>query len=147
MKKFIKYTAIIIGVALVSVLTREITGMLFDKSSEKDINTVLAETVPKINDQLPRMLQENMRLDSVSAANQEMHYYYTAVNLDLSEIDPNSPMLEKFKNNTGPILTENYCNNKKMEVLVKNDIKANYHYYDNNQSLFAEFQTLPKQCK
>jgi Na+/melibiose symporter-like transporter len=140
--KIIGFIVVLFIVALVSVVVRDVVDSQYNGSQSKNIKSTLEQVVIKLNKKLPMQVDKQTTLDSASSLNNEIFYYYTAVNLKVSEL--NTDIVSKKLHSS---LIKKYCADKKMKSFIKNNIIANYCYYDKNGSPITKIKITPAQCK
>jgi hypothetical protein len=101
------------------------------------------EAVEKSNMNLPKMLDEDTRLDSASIDQKSKNYYLfaTLVNLTFSEIDT-AIIDEHFKQNIKPTT----CTNSTLRLFFTEGYSINYVYKDKSGSIVREYAIAPTDC-
>ena len=98
--------------------------------------------VAEINQQLPQIIEEGVRLDSVALKGERtMGYYATLFDFDSQEIEFNTPAAKEA------ILQNLRSNREKMRFFIDNDITLLYYYYDENKKLVSEIRIPPSLYK
>ncbi len=79
-------------------------------------------------EKLPRMINDEIRLDNVFLENNIITYEATYIDLTFEEIDFSSPEFRSFESSMTSILKRNICGTEKILKLLKNDIEVGYVY-------------------
>jgi hypothetical protein len=105
---------------------------------------VIDKAVAASNDGLPKMLDEETRLDSVSIDQAEKRYtlHISLVNLSLLEIDP-----EVIDGVFEDYLKPGSCNNDVFKVFLEEGYKVNYMYKDRSGISVADYTVYPADCR
>lgn len=110
------------------------------KAEERAID----KAVTSSNEGLPKMIDEETRLDVVSIDQKEKNYILnmTLVNLSLSEIDVNF-IDETFEQSIKP----SSCENAAFKVFFAENYAINYVYNDKSGQLVRKYTVKPTDCK
>ena len=141
--------AVIVGVVSFVVLflaafftTRYLTSSFFSKAKNDLVTDEMKNQVAEINQQLPQIIEEGVRLDSVALKGEKtMGYYVTLFNFDSEEIEFDTPAAKEA------ILQNLRSNREKMRFFIDNDITLLYYYYDENKKLVSEIRIPPSLYK
>ena len=140
---------VIVGVVSFVVLflaafftTRYLTSSFFSKAKNDLVTDEMKNQVAEMNQQLPQIIEEGVRLDSVALKGEKtMGYYVTLFNFDSEEIEFNTPAAKDA------ILQNLRSNREKMRFFIDNDITLLYYYYDENKKLVSEIRIPPSLYK
>ncbi|MEM7594877.1 MAG: hypothetical protein AAF383_25840 [Cyanobacteria bacterium P01_A01_bin.83] len=109
----------------------------------KNISEFLFQTAEMMNQNLPKMINQNTRWDSsVAGPGKMLSHKFTLVNYSANQIDG----VELAKDMRDPII-KTICNNPAAQVFSENGVFWNINYYDNASNLIARVQVAPKDCK
>ena len=141
--------AVIVGVVSFVVVflaafftTRYLTSSFFSKAKNDLVTDEMKNQVAEINQQLPQIIEEGVRLDSVALKGERtMGYYATLFDFDSEEIEFNTPAAKEA------ILQNLRSNREKMRFFIDNDITLLYYYYDENKKLVSEIRIPPSLYK
>ena len=141
--------AVIVGVVSFVVVflaafftTRYLTSSFFSKAKNDLVTDEMKNQVAEINRQLPQIIEEGVRLDSVALKGERtMGYYATLFNFDSEEIEFDTPAAKEA------ILQNLRSNREKMRFFIDNDITLLYYYYDENKKLVSEIRIPPSLYK
>ena len=141
--------AVIVGVVSFVVVflaafftTRYLTSSFFSKAKNDLVADEMKNQVAEINQQLPQIIEEGVRLDSVALKGERtMGYYTTLFNFDSEEIEFDTPAAKDA------ILQNLRSNREKMRFFIDNDITLLYYYYDENKKLVSEIRIPPSLYK
>ena len=141
--------AVIVGVVSFIVVflaafftTRYLTSSFFSKAKNDLVTDEMKNQVAEINQQLPQIIEEGVRLDSVALKGEKtMGYYATLFDFDSEEIEFNTPAAKEA------ILQNLRSNREKMRFFIDNDITLLYYYYDENKKLVSEIRIPPSLYK
>lgn len=141
--------AVIVGVVSFVVLflaafftTRYLTSSLFSKAKNDLVTDEMKNQVAEMNQQLPQIIEEGVRLDSVALKGEKtMGYYVTLFNFDSEGVEFDTPAAKEA------ILQNLRSNREKMRFFIDNDITLLYYYYDENKKLVSEIRIPPSLYK
>ena len=141
--------AVIVGVVFFVVLffaafftTRYLTSSFFSKAKNDLVTDEMKNQVAEINQQLPQIIEEGVRLDSVALKGEKtMGYYVTLFNFDSEGVEFDTPAAKEA------ILQNLRSNREKMRFFIDNDITLLYYYYDENKKLVSEIRIPPSLYK
>ena len=141
--------ALIVGVVSFVVVflaafftTRYLTSSFFSKGKHDLVADEMKNQVAQINQQLPQIIEEGVRLDSVALKGEKtMGYYATLFNFDSEEVEfdasaAKEAIIQKLKSNRG-----------KMRFFIDNNITLYYYYYDKNKKVVTEIEIAPSLYK
>ena len=122
--------------------TRYLTSSFFSKTKNNLVTDEMKNQVAEMNQQLPQIIEEGVRLDSVALKGERtMGYYTTLFNFDSEEIEFDTPAAKDA------ILQNLRSNREKMRFFIDNDITLLYYYYDENKKLVSEIRIPPSLYK
>ena len=122
--------------------TRYLTSSFFSKAKNDLVTDEMKNQVAEMNQQLPQIIEEGVRLDSVALKGEKtMGYYVTLFNFDSEEIEFDTPAAKDA------ILQNLRSNREKMRFFIDNDITLLYYYYDENKKLVSEIRIPPSLYK
>ena len=141
--------AVIVGVVSFVVLflaafftTRYLTSSFFSKAKNDLVTDEMKNQVAEMNQQLPQIIEEGVRLDSVALKGEKtMGYYVTLFNFDSEGVEFDTPAAKEA------ILQNLRSNREKMRFFIDNDITLLYYYYDENKKLVSEIRIPPSLYK
>ena len=141
--------AVIVGVVSFVVLflaafftTRYLTSSFFSKAKNDLVTDEMKNQIAEMNQQLPQIIEEGVRLDSVALKGEKtMGYYVTLFNFDSEEIEFDTPAAKEA------ILQNLRSNREKMRFFIDNDFTLLYYYYDENKKLVSEIRIPPSLYK
>ena len=141
--------ALIVGVVSFIVVflaafftTRYLTSSFFSKAKNDLVADEMKNQVTEMNQQLPQIIEEGVRLDSVALKGEKtMGYYVTLFNFDSEGVEFDTPAAKEA------ILQNLRSNREKMRFFIDNDITLLYYYYDENKKLVSEIRIPPSLYK
>ena len=144
-----KIIALIVGVVSFVVLflaafftTRYLTSSFFSKAKNDLVTDEMKNQIAEMNQQLPQIIEEGVRLDSVALKGEKtMGYYVTLFNFDSEGVEFDTPAAKEA------ILQNLRSNREKMRFFIDNDITLLYYYYDENKKLVSEIRIPPSLYK
>ena len=122
--------------------TRYLTSSFFSKAKNDLVTDEMKNQVAEINQQLPQIIEEGVRLDSVALKGEKtMGYYVTLFNFDSEGVEfdasaAKEAIVQKLKSNRG-----------KMRFFIDNNITLYYYYYDKNKKVVTEIEIAPSLYK
>ena len=122
--------------------TRYLTSSFFSKGKNDLVTDEMKNQVAEINRQLPQIIEEGVRLDSVALKGEKtMGYYATLFNFDSEGVEfdasaAKEAIIQKLKSNRG-----------KMRFFIDNNITLYYYYYDKNKKVVTEIEIAPSLYK
>ena len=141
--------AVIVGVVSFIVVflaafftTRYLTSSFFSKAKNDLVTDEMKNQVAEINQQLPQIIEEGVRLDSVALKGERtMGYYATLFNFDSEGVEfdasaAKEAIVQNLKSNRG-----------KMRFFIDNNITLYYYYYDKNKKVVTEIEIAPSLYK
>ena len=141
--------ALIVGVVSFIVVflaafftTRYLTSSFFSKAKNNLVTDEMKNQVAEMNQQLPQIIEEGVRLDSVALKGEKtMGYYVTLFNFDSEGVEfdasaAKEAIVQKLKSNRG-----------KMRFFIDNNIMLYYYYYDKNKKVVTEIEIAPSLYK
>ena len=129
--------ALIVGVVSFVVVflaafftTRYLTSSFFSKGKHDLVADEMKNQVAQINQQLPQIIEEGVRLDSVALKGERtMGYYVTLFNFDSEGIEFDASAAKEA------IVQNLRTNRGKMRFFIDNNITLYYYYYDKNKKV------------
>ena len=122
--------------------TRYLTSSFFSKAKNDLVTDEMKNQVAEMNQQLPQIIEEGVRLDSVALKGEKtMGYYVTLFNFDSEGVEFDTPAAKEA------ILQNLRSNREKMRFFIDNDITLLYYYYDENKKLVSEIRIPPSLYK
>jgi|CXWL01.1.fsa_nt_gi hypothetical protein len=113
------------------------------KDIDNKINQRLIETANTLNQNLPKTIDDETRLERVVAENLALAYHYTLVNQSgAASFDEVS-----FKENMHPILTRQICDNDQLQATKRHNIGSIFKYYDTAGNFLASISINPRDCQ
>ena len=141
--------ALIVGVVSFIVVflaafftTRYLTSSFFSKAKNDLVTDEMKNQVAEMNQQLPQIIEEGVRLDSVALKGEKtMGYYVTLFNFDSEGVEfdasaAKEAIVQKLKSNRG-----------KMRFFIDNNITLYYYYYDKNKKVVTQIEIAPSLYK
>ena len=141
--------ALIVGVVSFVVVflaafftTRYLTSSFFSKGKHDLVTDEMKNQVAEINRQLPQIIEEGVRLDSVALKGERtMGYYATLFNFDSEEVEFDASVAKEA------IVQNLRSNRQKMRFFIDNNITLYYYYYDKNKKVVTEIEIAPSLYK
>ena len=141
--------AVIVGVVSFIVVflaafftTRYLTSSFFSKAKNDLVTDEMKNQVAEINQQLPQIIEEGVRLDSVALKGERtMGYYATLFNFDSEEVEFDASAAKEA------IVQNLKRNREKMRFFIDNNITLYYYYYDKNKKVVTEIEIAPSLYK
>ena len=141
--------ALIVGVVSFVVVflaafftTRHLTNSFFSKGKHDLVADEMKNQVAEINQQLPQIIEEGVRLDSVALKGERtMGYYATLFNFDSEEVEFDASVAKEA------IVQNLRSNRQKMRFFIDNNITLYYYYYDKNKKVVTEIEIAPSLYK
>ena len=141
--------ALIVGVVSFVVVflaafftTRHLTNSFFSKAKNDLVTDEMKNQVAEMNQQLPQIIEEGVRLDSVALKGEKtMGYYVTLFNFDSEGVEFDTPAAKEA------ILQNLRSNREKMRFFIDNDITLLYYYYDKNKKVVTQIEIAPSLYK
>ena len=141
--------ALIVGVVSFVVVflaafftTRHLTNSFFSKGKHDLVADEMKNQVAEINQQLPQIIEEGVRLDSVALKGERtMGYYATLFNFDSEEVEFDASAAKEA------IVQNLRSNREKMRFFIDNNITLYYYYYDKNKKVVTEIEIAPSLYK
>ncbi|MBT8085814.1 MAG: hypothetical protein HKN35_04230 [Woeseia sp.] len=137
---FANYPAVMAGLALVFA-QNVAAASAPDKYTAAELKVALQEAAEDINSRLPRMLDADFRLDSMTAGNREFRYNLTIVNYLAAQVD--GLVIQKKMHGK---LVENFCRGETLRVFRENKIPITYIYFGKDAKEIARMKVSPAQC-
>lgn len=141
--------ALIVGVVSFVVVflaafftTRYLTSSFFSKAKNDLVADEMKNQVAEINQQLPQIIEEGVRLDSVALKGEKtMGYYATLFNFDSEEVEFDASVAKEA------IIQNLRSNRQKMRFFIDNNITLYYYYYDKNKKVVTQIEIAPSLYK
>ena len=121
-----------------------ITGGLFRSAREEhSFNQTLVRVAERVNKTLPKTLDADTRLDSVSAGPaKKFTYFYTLPNQSKSELDA-----AQIQNALRPNIVAAYKTNEDLKDFRDHNVEMHYRYSDKNGQFLFEIVVASKDLK
>jgi hypothetical protein len=110
------------------------------QQSQNETDNLLAE-LDLMNQSLPRMIDDDTRLDHIDIEHMDIYYNYTLVNFSTDQIDKN-----KFVSMMSKHIKSSQCQNKKTRDLMNNGRTLIYAYRDKGHQKVAEIPVVASDC-
>ena len=137
-KKKSKLISIVVGLVAFALAYYGIMGL-----SKNDFEDEMKNAAIELNKKLPLKVDEFSRLDSAATKSKSnFTYYYTLINIEKSEVYPDS--VYKYMK---PGIIENIKTSPDLKMYRDNDITMNYLYYDRNGEFAVEISVPPQLYK
>ena len=107
----------------------------------KSPNQELIETAEKLNKKCPKMIDKATRLDSVTAYDKTMNYYYSLINIEQSAQTEAMTSIKAFLNKNAQ---SNLDTTPQMDYYRKNKISLHYFYKNKQGTKLFEFTIKPQ---
>ena len=122
--------------------TRYLTSSFFSKAKNDLVTDEMKNQVAEINQQLPQIIEEGVRLDSVALKGEKtMGYYATLFNFDSEGVEFDASVAKE-------VIVQNLRSNRqKMRFFIDNNITLYYYYYDKNKKVVTEIEIAPSLYK
>ena len=141
--------AVIVGVVSFVVVflaafftTRYLTSSFFSKGKHDLVTDEMKNQVAEMNRQLPQIIEEGVRLDSVALKGERtMGYYATLFNFDSEGVEFDASVAKEA------IVQNLRTNRGKMRFFIDNNITLYYYYYDKNKKVVTEIEIAPSLYK
>ena len=103
---------------------------------------VLSQTADLMNQNLPMMIDRDVRWNSASAGpGKNFNYNYTLVNNYARDIDG-----AMFAQNVRQSFTQEFCTKPSGQMFFQQGVSLNANYYDRDNSLIARVRIDPADC-
>lgn len=130
----------------VAVLSLSLFGMVACGTSGEAIDAELKKTCQELNKDMPMMIDEYTRLDSMSSTPGRIaNYHYSLVQHDVDFVTPED--ISTFDAQMKEELISNIKNNPDMDTFRKHDVILKYYYNDGNGKYFSMVEILPEEYK
>ena len=141
--------ALIVGVVSFVVVflaafftTRYLTSSFFSKAKNDLVTDEMKNQVAEMNQQLPQIIEEGVRLDSVALKGEKaMGYYATLFNFDSEGVEFDASAAKEA------IVQNLRSNRQKMRFFIDNNIILYYYYYDKNKKVVTQIEIAPSLYK
>ena len=141
--------ALIVGVVSFVVVflaafftTRYLTSSFFSKAKNDLVTDEMKNQVAEMNQQLPQIIEEGVRLDSVALKGEKaMGYYATLFNFDSEGVGFDASVAKEA------IVQNLRSNRQKMRFFIDNNIILYYYYYDKNKKVVTQIEIAPSLYK
>jgi hypothetical protein len=115
------------------------TGYVLQNWRSESIDEKLAQACSNLSKTLPKMIDKDTRLDSVSTgADRIWHYHYTLINAHADQLDST-----KFSNILKPGILEFYRTNPDLESFRDNGVTCDYEYFDVGGNHITDIEVGP----
>jgi hypothetical protein len=134
--QLLKFAAVIIG----GILGYAIVSSMYEAGRNKShLDFALTQIANDMNQKLPQMVDEQTRLDKVTAGSGKLTYF-----LSLSDSVKSNLDLADFESKLQPKLIQNYKTNSTMDTLREQKVILEYEYKDKNGEIVFETSISPK---
>ncbi|MCS3530739.1 hypothetical protein [Chryseobacterium sp. JUb7] len=134
MKNVVKFSLVLLLLIVVSC------------KKEKTIDDELKEAAASMNKLTPQILNDGIRLDSVSTEpNKVFKYNYTLTDDVKENVTPEQ--IETFKKEAKEGALQAVKTSADLQEFRDNDVVLKYSYYDKNGKLTADFNVTPAEYK
>lgn len=120
-----KFWAILARIIVVFNLIAIVNNLYLSFVSPQDPKELIAEQLRLVNRSLPRMVDNDTRLDRVSIFDNRIRYNFTLIHVDAFDIDKN-----RLEGALTPVVKLGACENKDTKKILDNDLELVYAYYD-----------------
>lgn len=111
------------------------------KLSKKELNKILLDFSRQTNAQLPIMVDAETRADTTMVIDNQLHFKYTMVKVNVKTIDKKATAKE-----IKTMLVNNQCSNDNMLKLLKLGVSYHYMYQDKNGNIITTFKITKIDC-
>lgn len=132
----------ILSAIIGAVVGFAVVSALFHEQHAKSLDENLNEVATELNKKLPMMVDDQTRLDQVSAKTGTLIYAYSLPNAMKNDLDFSS--LAKI---IKPKMIANYRDNETMAALRKGNVSLDYQYKDKNGDFMGEILVTPDDFK
>lgn len=130
------------GIAFFSPASvREPSSVEFSTTKKQILLSTLSSELKSINGGLPRRIDENTTLYSVSIENQKVLSKYRLENESDKRLDS-----EAIKSVIAPRIVQSVCSNQSQMALLDADIAIIMKYYDANENLVFDVEVNAANC-
>jgi hypothetical protein len=116
-----------------------VSAMFHNGEDQGSLDANLNRVADELNKKLPMMVDEQTRLDQVSAKTGTLIYSYSLPNENKGDVDF-STLQKKLR----PNIIANYRDNQAMKELRKWNVGLDYQYKDKNGETIGEILVTPK---
>ncbi|WP_396177545.1 hypothetical protein [Flavobacterium sp.] len=109
--------------------------------NEDTPNTMLVENARIANKNLPKMLDKETRLDSISVDNTTLKYHHTLINTDKDSTEFDFALIQSEMSQKAQ---ENLNTNPVMKDYRENNISLHYIFKDKNNNNVFDYTVKPK---
>lgn len=110
-----------------------------EPTTPEDINKALAAEVDKVNKDLPKMVQQNIRWDKVVAGDMKIEYDFTATVSQVSDLDR-----PKLSEAIRPQMVAMYCS--QLRSFAKHGVSASVHLRDTEHMDLVSVEMNSSDC-
>jgi polyphosphate kinase len=134
--QLLRLAAAIIG----GILGFAIVSNIYEAGRNKSrLDFALIQVANDMNKKLPQMVDEQTRLDKVTAGSGKLTYFFSLPDSVKSNLD-----LADFENKLQPKAIENYKTNSTMNTLREQKVILDYEYKDKNGEIVFKTSISPK---
>lgn len=143
MKKILGVIGTFVFLVVATVIGRVIGQAAVESSQPApNVEATLQQVATQINAQLPRMLDQETRMDEArSGPGKTLTYFYTLTSYDSREVDHQSALSA-----IEPGVRRRECNSSKMRVLFTSGVTAQFVYRGNDGGEITSFAISPADC-
>jgi hypothetical protein len=137
-----RFWALLARVIVVFNVIAMVNNIYTGTGDRVDKKTRMAEEIRLINKSLPRMIDDDMRLDRISIFERSMRYNYTLVNVRAVDIDIDRLLIAQV-----PIVKLSTCENKDMRAILEDDMDLTFAYYDKMSNPVITITVTKQDCR
>lgn len=136
-----KFWAILARIIVVFNLIAIVNGLYLSYMNPQEPKELIAEQLRLINRSLPRMVDNDTRLDRISIFDSNIHYNYTLVNVEAIDIN-----IDRLKNALTPVVKLNTCEDEDMRAILDNDMDVTFAYHDKMSNAVITITVSREDC-
>jgi hypothetical protein len=138
-KKINVLLLIVVGIAIVLTVWFQLNL----SKKEKKTNVEVTELLTKYNKNCPLIIQEGIRLDSVSLPKERRFQY----NLTLLNVEKETAEINVIKEEIGKSIVSTAKANPGLQIFREKDFILIYHYSDKKKAFLFDIEVFPHQYK
>ncbi len=132
----------LLGITLAACSTA-IAFQVPTQAGTKNITQTLVRASEVINQSLPAMLNQEIRMDSTSVEpGRTFNYNFSFVNRSAVEIDGNH-----YAQVVRPEMVQHICDNLYNSILRENKISISVRFHDSHKNFFSMIKVAPEDCR
>lgn len=126
---------------IVSTLTLGFFSSVLAQSDQ--VSTQLLQTANDMNQQLPKMVDPDTRLDSTQGGpGRQLSYNLTLVNYSSNQINN-----QRFSQKVTPVVRNEACTHPTIQRLFNNQVTIRFNYYGNDGHLISTIKVNSSDCR